>query len=530
MVQIAQSFVKIKAPYQKTQYTREQFQELLKCANDPVYFIENYIYVQHPTKGRQPFRLYDFQKKLVHTYWKYTNSICMIPRQSGKTASSAAYLLWYACFNNDVTILIAAHKFKAASEIMMRVKYAYEELPDFLRPGVTKYNQQDVAFDNGSRIVATTTTADSGRGMSISLLYLDEFAFVKKNIATEFWASISPTLSTGGRCIITTTPKSDEDMFAELWFGANKLTDEYGNENLDGVGINGFRAFTAHYSEVPGRDEAWAQRERNKVGQERFLREFECQFAGESETLISGLTLQRLTGREPLYKTQQIRWYKNIEPNKTYLVGLDPSAGIGKDSAAISVWSLPDMEQVAEWCHNLTPIPGQVQTLMKILEYIYNECKQKGQRGDPDIFWTLENNTWGEAALVSIAEIGEERFAGQFVHEPRRNISTGRSRKGLNTNTRTKAMACSKLKSLIEGNRLVPNSKMLIRQLKFFISKGDSFAAKAGENDDCVMSMLLSVRMMQILQNWDEKIGDLLRDDFDDQELQEPLPMTMAFR
>jgi len=226
MPQLTQSFIKIKAPFQKTQYTRDQFQELLKCASDPLYFIENYVYVQHPTQGRKPFKMWDFQKKLVSTYWKYTNSICMILRQSGKTASSAAYLLWYACFNPDVTILIAAHKFKAASEIMMRVKYAYEELPDFLRPGVTKYNQQNIAFDNGSRIVATTTTADSGRGMSISLLYLDEFAFVKKNIATEFWASISPTLSTGGRCIITTTPKSDEDMFAELWFGANKLTDQ----------------------------------------------------------------------------------------------------------------------------------------------------------------------------------------------------------------------------------------------------------------------------------------------------------------
>jgi len=458
-----------------------------------------------------------------HRY--YTNGIL-----SHNTTTAAAYLLWYATFTNDVTILIAAHKFKAASEIMLRVKYAYEELPDFLRAGVTKYNQQDIAFDNGSRIVATTTTPDSGRGMSISLLYLDEFAFVRPRVAEEFWASISPTLATGGRCIITSTPKSDEDMFAELWFGANKTIDEFGNETAGLVGINGFKAFTAHYSEVPGRDDAWAQTEKNKIGLQRFQREFECEFAGETETLISGMCLQRLVGQEPKFKTQQVRWYAEIEPNKTYLVALDPSAGVGKDFAAITVWCLPDMIQVAEWCHNLTPIPGQVQTMLRILEYIWDTSKEKGQKGEPDIYYTLENNSWGEAALVSINEIGEERFPGQFVHEPRRSHTPGRSRKGLNTNVRSKAMACSKFKTLIETNRIEIRSKMLIRQLKFFVSKGDSFSAKQGEHDDVVMSSLLAVRMMSILTTWDEKIGDLLRDELEIEESLDPMPMAMSYR
>jgi hypothetical protein len=198
----------------------------------------------------------------------------MIPTHN--TTTAAGYLLWYAFFNPDVTILIAANKFKAANEIMMRVKYAYEEMPNYIRPGVVEYNVTSIRFDNGSRILATTTTPDSGRGLAISLLYLDEFAFVKPRMAEEFWSAMAPTLATGGKCIITSTPQSDEDMFAELWFNATSTVDEDGNEIPDGVGINGFRAFTAHYSEVPGRDEEWAARERAKIGFEKFQREYEC--------------------------------------------------------------------------------------------------------------------------------------------------------------------------------------------------------------------------------------------------------------
>lgn len=198
----------------------------------------------------------------------------MIPTHN--TTTAAGYLLWYAFFNPDVTILIAANKFKAANEIMMRVKYAYEEMPNYIRPGVVEYNVTSIRFDNGSRILATTTTPDSGRGLAISLLYLDEFAFVKPRMAEEFWSAMAPTLATGGKCIITSTPQSDEDMFAELWFNATSTVDEEGNEIPDGVGINGFKAFTAHYSEVPGRDEEWAARERAKIGFEKFQREYEC--------------------------------------------------------------------------------------------------------------------------------------------------------------------------------------------------------------------------------------------------------------
>jgi len=449
---------------------------------------------------------------------------------SHNTTTAAGYLLWYAMFNDDVTVLIAANKFKAANEIMMRIKYAYEEMPDHIRCGVVEYNVTSIRFDNGSRIVATTTTPDSGRGMSISLLYLDEFAYVRPRVAVEFWTAMAPTLATGGKCIITSTPASDEDMFAQLWFGAINTIDEKGNEIPNGIGRNGFKGFSAHYSDVPGRDEIWAEVERAKIGDERFMREYECQFAGEESTLISGLTLQRLKGIDPLYKTNDVRWYVKPAPELTYLVSLDPSAGIGKDPAAIEVFSIPNMVQVAEWSSNRASVPNQVRTLQVIIEKIYNDCKRGGIKGEPDIYFSFENNSWGEAALQTISDIGEENFLGQLLNEPKK-VGLTRTRKGLNTNGRSKAMACSKLKSLVEGNRLTLHSKLLIKQMKFFTSRGDGFAAKQGEHDDCVMATILCVRMMQMVTNWDDRIGEILKDAFDDDttDTRDPLPFSVIF-
>jgi len=522
------AFEKLKPANQSTTYTPAQLQEIINCARDPLWFMERFLYIQHPLHGKLQFEAYPFQKELINTYWKNRNTIAMIPRQSGKTTTAAGYLLWYAMFNDDVTVLIAANKFKAANEIMMRIKYAYEELPNHIRPGVTEYNVTSIKFDNGSRIVATTTTPDSGRGMSISLLYLDEFAYVRPRVAVEFWTAMAPTLATGGKCIITSTPASDEDTFAELWFGATNTIDEDGNEVQDGLGINGFKPFSAHYSDVPGRDEAWANKERAKIGDDRFQREYECKFAGEESTLISSLALQRLRGIDPLFKTGEVRWYDKVTPDRTYLVSLDPSAGVGKDSACIEVWSLPDMVQVAEWNSNRISIPNQVRNMQTVINYIHSEIKKQGYKGEPEIYFTLENNTWGEAALQTVNDIGEENFLGQMLNEPRR-VGLVRYRKGLNTNGRSKAKACSKLKSLIESNKLQVRSKLLVKQLKFFVSKGDSFAAKQGENDDCVMSTILCIRMMQMVTNWDDNVGELMRDIFDGDDLimREPLPFSV---
>jgi hypothetical protein len=444
----------------------------------------------------------------------------MMPRQTGKTTTAAGYLLWYAMFNPDSTILIAAHKYTGAQEIMQRIRYAYELCPDFLRAGVTSYNKGSIEFDNGSRIVSQTTTANTGRGMAITLLYADEFAFVPPNIATEFWTSISPTLSTGGKAIITSTPNSDEDQFATIWKEANKLFDEFGNEQS--VGINGFHPFKAHWSEHPERDEKWANEERSRIGEERFRREHECEFIIFDETLISALVLAEMEGVDPILRMGQIRWYDRVTRGKTYLVALDPSLGTGGDYSGIEVFEVPGMKQVAEWQHNMTPIQQQVRILRDICKHISEQAG--GGFDSPKVYYSVENNTVGEAALVSINEIGEENIEGLFISEPIRKGHVRKFRKGFNTTHNAKIAACAKFKQLIETKTIEIKSKSLVSQLKAFVASGSSFQAKQGEHDDLVMSMLLCVRMMGVLSDWDPAVYDILRNT---EETIMPMPIFM---
>jgi len=278
--------VLIKKAHQRETFTEQQIQELVLCAdpnNGYHHFVKNYFYIQHPVRGKMLFEPFEYQNRLLDAYHHHRFNVNMLPRQMGKTTCAAGYLLWYAMFHPDQTILISAHKFTGSQEIMQRIRYAYELCPDYIRSGVINYNKGSIEFENGSRIVSTTTTGNTGRGMSISLLYCDEFAFVPPNIADEFWTSISPTLATGGRAIITSTPNSDEDTFATIWKEANKKFDEFGNEQ--DTGINGFFPYTCKWSEHPDRDDAWATAERGRIGEERFRREYNC-IAGDSRITI----------------------------------------------------------------------------------------------------------------------------------------------------------------------------------------------------------------------------------------------------
>ncbi len=437
----------------------------------------------------------------------------MLPRQTGKTTSAAGYLLWYAMFRPDSTILVAAHKYTGAQEIMQRIRYAYESVPDHIRAGAVDYNKGSLAFDNGSRIVSATTTENTGRGMSITLLYADEFAFVRPTIATEFWTSISPTLATGGKAIITSTPNSDEDQFALLWKGANRCEDEYGNPTL--VGQNGFKAYRAFWHEHPDRDETWAQQQRSALGTDRFRREHDCEFIINDETLIAPAKLIDLSGIEPIFKTGEVRWYKRPEKGRIYVVGLDPSLGTGGDPAAIQVFEANSTEQVAEWRHNRTDIPTQVRILNNIIQYIYDIVQD-----DKSIYYSVENNSIGEASLISIAEFGEENIKGYFLSEP------GKTRKGFNTTPKSKLAACAKLKNLVETNRMRIYSRSLISELKTFVAAGTGYAAKIGETDDLVMSTILTIRMLQVLQTYHRELDEQMRDHQDI--TIEPLPFIMV--
>ena len=518
--------VLIKKAHKPERYTLEQVKHLEACMDPidgPLYFCRNFLKLQHPTRGSIPFEPYEYQVKLIRSYHDHKDSIAMLPRQMGKTTCAVGYLLWYCQFIGEAQILIAAHKYEGAQDIMNRFRFGYENLPDFIRAGVISYNRNTIEFDNGSRVQATTTTENTGRGKSLSLIYCDEFAFVQPpEKAKEFWTALSPTLSTGGKCIITSTPNSDEDQFAMIWTEANKKFDEHGNEQE--LGINGFFPFFAHWSENPHRDEAWANVERAKIGDERFRREFDCEFLIFDETLVQSVKLAELKGSDPMMTMGQTRWYKEIDPRATYLVALDPSMGTGSDYGAIEVYEMPSMTQVAEWHHNTTPIQSQVKHMREILKYIAERGQERG--GTPQIYYSVENNTLGEAALVVINDLGEENFNGLFLSEPIRKGHVRKFRKGFNTTHRTKIETCSVLKNMIETNKMKIHSKPLISELKTFVAHGVGFGAKSGEHDDLVTATLLIMRMAAVLADWDPKIYDTMTEKLTEDQM--PMPIFIS--
>jgi hypothetical protein len=516
--------VLIKKANKKEQYTEEQIADLMACM-DPesgyLYFAKKFAYIQHPVKGKLLYDPYDYQLGLMHSYHNFRFNINMMPRQTGKTTCASIYLAWYAMFIPDQTILVAAHKYTGAQEIMSRIRFVYESCPDHIRAGVTSYNKQSIEFENGSRIVAQTTTGNTGRGMSISLLYCDEFAFVQPNIAEEFWTSISPTLATGGRAIITSTPNSDEDTFATIWKQAENKFDEHGNEQE--LGANGFHSFIAHWSEHPDRDEEWKVAEVGRIGEEKFRREYGCEFLVFDETLINSIKLAAMEGVNPILNMGQTRWYKKPTNQFTYCIALDPSMGTGGDNAAIQVFELPSYEQVAEWQHNQTAIPGQIRVLSDICKYIEQETKNP-----QGIYWSVENNGLGEAALIVINDFGEENIPGLFVSEPMRKGHVRKFRKGFNTTHSTKVTACSRLKTMLENDRMTVNSKPLLSELKGFIATNTSFQAKSGMSDDLVSATLLAIRMMTVLKDWDPRVYDTFNQAEVDADYEMPMPIFVS--
>ena len=476
--------VLIKKPHQKENFTKEEFTEFAKCA-DPVngaqYFMNSFFNIQHPTKGRMVYQAFEYQTKLLDIYHNYRFNINMLPRQTGKSTTAAGYLLWYAMFVPDSVILIAAHKYAGAQEIMQRIRYAYELCPNHIRAGVTSYN--------------------------------------KGSIDREFWTSISPTLATGGKAIITSTPNSDEDQFATIWRDGNKQFDAQGNET--DIGINGFKTFQSYWWEHPDRDETWKQEELGRIGEERFRREHDCEFIIYDETLIDSMILTNMRGEDPAFRHGSVRWYKEPKQGMAYLVGLDPSLGTGGDPAAIQIFEVPSMEQVGEWSHNKTPIPQQIRILVDINKYLVDKCGDNNS-----VYYSVENNTIGEAALQSIAEIGEENIPGYFLSEPRGHGNSKVFRRGFNTTHRSKLAVCAKFKTLVETEKVKIKSKMLISELKSFIASGNSYAAKIGDTDDLVMSTMLIMRMAQTLKSYNPELENHIRDgdDYD----QAPMPFIMV--
>jgi hypothetical protein len=304
------------------------------------------------------------------------------------------------------------------------------------------------------------------------------------------------------------------------------LFDEYGNEKDDNTGRNGFHGFRAEWHEHPDRDEEWKRVEMGRIGEERFRREYGCEFLVFDETLINSLKLAELNGREPMMKMGQVKWWKKPEPGNVYLVALDPSLGTGGDYGAIEVFEMPTMIQVAEWQHNITPIQQQVKIFRDVIKFIADEI---GGESFNQIYWSVENNTVGESALICIADQGEETFPGMFVSEPVRKGNVRKFRKGFNTTFGNKISACARLKFLIESDKMKIFSKQTISELKGFIAHGTTFKAKVGLHDDLVSSLLLIVRLSAVLADWDIRVFDSIStgDEFQE-DYEPPMPIFIS--
>jgi hypothetical protein len=272
----------IKRAYATAEYTPALVQELVKCQKDPVYFIRNYVYLQHPTRGKILFDLYDYQEELVRMCHEEKRVIALISRQMGKTQTISMFLLWYAMFHDDKTIVIASKNNGHAMEIMDRIRFAYEEMPHWLKAGCRYYNKHNIEFDNGSRIKSEATTDKTGRGLAISKLYLDELAFISQRVQSDMWRSLAPTLSTGGEAIISSTPNGATDLFATLWRGALAKK-------------NNFKPVFYPWSRHPDRKEAYLEQMKGELGPIGFRQEVLCSSGCTSiNTSIGKTTLESL--------------------------------------------------------------------------------------------------------------------------------------------------------------------------------------------------------------------------------------------
>ena len=503
----------IKTAGEENEYTLEQFEELEKCSKDPVHFIQTYCRIQHPVRGAINFDLYDYQVEMIEAYLHKKSVVVLSARQTGKSTVSSMFLLWFAMFHFDKTILIASNKNSGAMEMISRIQYAYQHVPSWLKPGVTEdgWNKHSMKFDNESRILSEATSENSGRGMSISLLYLDEFAFVPNNIADEFWTSITPTLATGGDCIMSSTPNGDINIFAQIWRGAL-------------VDVNGFYPIEVKWDQPPGRGEEFKEEQIAKLGERRWRQEYECEFLSSDALLIDSLVLINLSKAikdiTPEYQMRDVVFWKKPTKGKTYLVGVDPSTGSGNDFTVIEVVEFPSMIQVAEFRSNTMSSAEAYLVLKNVLTYL--------EAAGSSVYFSVENNGVGEG-MIALYEADEHppEFS-EFVSED------GKKRLGMTTTKKVKMRACLNFKEMIEKNVIKLVSPMLVQELKEYTRKAGSYAARPGSTDDCISAMLIIMRILLEIGTFEQAAFDKMHyfedDEWTDDDYKDgdgaPLPMS----
>lgn len=466
--------------------------ELKRCSEDPVYFAQKYALIEHPLHGSVPFVMHDYQIEMMRAFQENRLNICLLPRQAGKTIVTAVFLLWEASFFPNKTILIVSNDNDNAMEIIYRIQYTYEELPVWLKPGVTDagWNKKSVRFDNKSRILSSATTPKSGRGKSASRVFIDEFAHVPHNIQERFWTSMLPTLTTGGSCIIASTPNGDSDLFAVMWRASTM-----GNTNVDGMDVTLFNPIFVNWRDIPGRDENYKRTQIGLLGEQKFRQEIECEFISSDALLISSIILTNLTQMVNSAKVvatfRDVTFWKKIVPNGTYVIGVDPGTGSGSDYSVINVVEFPSMVQVAEYRTNSLSSPHLYNVLKNIINFL--------EDFNATIYYSVENNGVGEG-IISLIQVDENPpKTAEFVSEE------NSKRLGFTTTDVSKMAACLTLKEMVEKDGLLINSSMLLKELKSFVKRGTSYKAQIGSTDDCISSMLIVMRIIKEMSSFEQE-------------------------
>ena len=457
------------------EFTKKQILEYQKCMGDPVYFIETYMKIVSLDEGLVPFDMYDFQKDMVRTFHDNRFTICKLPRQSGKSTTIIAYLLHYVLFNENVNIAILANKSSTARDILGRLQLGYENLPKWLQQGVLSWNKGSLDLENGSSILAASTSASAIRGGSYNIIFLDEFAYVPTSLAEEFFSSVYPTISSGKstKVMIVSTPHG-MNMFYKLWTDAVSKKNDY-------------IPLEVHWSEVPGRDEVWKEETIRNTSQGQFNSEFECEFLGSIDTLISPSKLKLMPFVEPIQSNADLDIFERPDPSKTYFLTADVSRGTSQDYSAFLVCDVTEMpyKVVAKYRNNeIKPLifPQKIYEVAKA----YNEC-----------FVLIEVNDIGEQVanamqfdleydnLVMASMRGR---AGQILGA---GFSGGRAQLGVRTTKAVKRVGCSNLKQLIESDKILIPDYDIMSELSTFVVKGSSWQADDGCTDDLVACLFI---------------------------------------
>lgn len=460
----------------KHDFTQEQIKEYLKCQSDPIYFIENYCHIVTLDNGLQLFKLYDCQKKKVDIIINERKVILMEGRQQGKTVTAAACILHYTIFNADKTVAIMANKTASAREVLLRYQTMYENLPIWMQQGVKTWNKGDVELENNCRVFTAATTTSGIRGKSVNWLYIDEAAIIPNNVADEFFASVYPTISAGEttKILLTSTPLG-YNHFWKFWNEAEK-------------GTNGFVSHFIPYTDIPGRDEAWAEQQLKLLGELKFTQEVLCDFLGSSNTLINARTIATLSSRDPLYENPEgngVDIYEDPQEDHYYCITVDTARGIGGDYSAFVVFDITEMpyKVVAKYRNN------------KIAPMLYPNVIAKVGQDYNNAFVLIENNDiGGQVVEILHEEIEYDNIFSTVTEKSRQYVSPGfgkSTRLGVNTSKQVKRQGCFNFKSLMEEKKLLVFDADIISEISTFVEKGNTYQADEGYNDDCVMCMVL---------------------------------------